>query len=205
MEQIFFLAFTFVALCIAILALVKVHKSQKQHKSLTSQIVELKDNLAELLWQDKSPYVRFTYTVSKAKEHLFDIEIINILSESITLLDLITYPQSDKLTYSEVGFPLERNEKTGLMRVDRLNYTDKISVDRIKSPLGINLAPNQHYQLKYTLKFKESMFTGRKPDIFLSYQSDKHKEIKEMRLAEQTISATKDTTMRPMKSLVPGN
>lgn len=165
-----------------LLAAFAIHKSQKMakiQKKLLVQMEDVKDRMSEILWQEKTPYVRYSYTFNKAREHQFDIEIINILDERITLLDLQAYPQGEKLSYSEIALPADKDS-----RPVRMNYNDKISLDRIKTSLNLELASNQRSMLKYSLKFKDSVFTAKKPNIFVCYQSNKHPEIKEIRIPE---------------------
>lgn len=182
---------------IAAFALFRAHKATTTQDNLTSELGEIRDKMSEIIWDEKLPYVRYSYSFNKAREHQFDIEVINVLDEPITIQDLLIYPQ-DKLSYSEVAFPLEKN-----VRPERISYNDKITLERAKAPVDVELGTNQRYVLRYNLKFKDAVFTGRKPRIFMSYQSIKHPESREIRIPEMENFGIKPLQMRtPQQSRV---
>ena len=200
MEQDLLILLSTIASIMAGISLFKAHHNGKIQHKLLQQLTEMRSRMAEILWQEKSPYARYNYLFNNAREHQFDIEIVNTLDMPITLTDLTAYPQGEKLSYSEISFPQQKNDKTGLAQTNRVNYSDKIALERIKTSLDTELAPNQRIILKYTLKFKDGVFAGKKPEIFVCYQSDSHTEIKELHISQLESFNVKQISSKPQKN-----
>jgi len=160
-------------------ALFKAYHCAHKYKKLTLKVAELRRQLEELSWHDRMPDVVCNYFFNKAREHQYEIEIVNTLGTTITLIDL-AMPSGGKISYSDLSFPQDKNT-----RHERMSYNDKISLQCIKTPIGRELAASQRLVIRYSIKFNEMVFTGKRPDLVLSYNSPRHPEARKLRIGQQ--------------------